>query len=166
MALIAEPGKSAVLFMISLMLLIMALHHQDKLQRLVDEIRGSFESEDDITIERLQALPYLHACSEEGMRMYPAVAQPLPRVTPPGPPTEIDGKEVPAGHTVYVANLCAFRNPNNFVDPWKFAPERWLLHSPESAPYKEDKKHAFHPFSLGPRACLGKNVSLFDEGMM
>lgn len=76
------------------------LARPDKLQRLVREIRGSFETEEDITIDRLQALPYLNACLEEGLRMYPPVAQHLPRVTPPGPPTMIDGNEVPAGVSI------------------------------------------------------------------
>lgn len=66
-------------------------------QTLVHEIRSAFETEEDITIERLQVLPYLHACLEEGLRMYPPVAQALPKITPPGPPTMIDGREVPAG---------------------------------------------------------------------
>lgn len=73
------------------------LAQPDKLSKLVHEIRSSLGTEEDITIDRLQALPYLNACIEEGLRMYPPVAQSLPRVTPPGLPTMIDGREVPAG---------------------------------------------------------------------
>lgn len=75
----------------------------DKLQKLVHEIRSSLSTEEDITIDRLQALPYLNACIEEGLRMYPPVAQSLPRIAPPGPPTTIDGREVPAGVSFPIA---------------------------------------------------------------
>ncbi|KAF2164203.1 hypothetical protein M409DRAFT_68079 [Zasmidium cellare ATCC 36951] len=43
--------------------------HSTKLQKLTDEIRSTFSSETEISIERLQALPYLNACLEESLRM-------------------------------------------------------------------------------------------------
>jgi len=54
---------------------------------------------------------------------------------------------------IYVTNLAAYRNPNNFREPYSFTPERWLH---ESTEYASDKKHALQPFSLGARVCLGK----------
>ncbi|KAI5366517.1 Putative cytochrome P450 [Septoria linicola] len=133
-----------------------------KLETLTREIRSAFAQEEEITVERLQALRYLNACLEEGLRMYPPVAQGLPRKCPPGAPTIVDGHQVPAGSTVQVSNLAAFRNPNNFRDPYAFVPERWLTDLPEGALFLHDKKHAFQPFSLGPRACLGKNMAYHE----
>jgi len=52
-----------------------------------------------------------------------------------------------------VTQLAAYRNPNNFREPYSFIPERWL---PESKEYASDKKYALQPFSTGPRVCLGK----------
>lgn len=52
---------------------------------------------------------------------------------------------------VFVTQLAAYRNPNNFRDPYSFVPERWL-----SEEYASDKKQALQPFSIGPRNCLGK----------
>lgn len=44
------------------------LKNPDKYERLVGEIRGSFVSEDELTIENLRKLQYMHACFEEGFR--------------------------------------------------------------------------------------------------
>jgi cytochrome P450 len=72
------------------------LVNPDKMKKLTSEIRHGFVTEDEITIERLQALKYLNACLEEGLRMYPPVPSGLPRNVPPGG-AEIDGQSVPAG---------------------------------------------------------------------
>ncbi|KAF2217364.1 hypothetical protein CERZMDRAFT_63537 [Cercospora zeae-maydis SCOH1-5] len=133
-----------------------------KMQKLVQEIRGAFAEEDGITVERLQALEYLHACLEEGLRMYPPVPQGLPRVTLPGAPVIVEGHEIPAGSAVRVTNLAVFNNRDNFRDPEMFVPERWLSGSAEGARYFQDKKHALQPFSVGPRNCLGKNLAYHE----
>jgi cytochrome P450 len=75
------------------------LQNPDRMGRLVNEIRSHFQDEEDITIEKLQALPYLNACIEEGLRMYPPISNGLPRVVPPGD-AEVDGHKVPAGVSV------------------------------------------------------------------
>jgi cytochrome P450 len=72
------------------------LVNPDKLKNLCTEIRESFPSEDEITIEKLQTLKYLHGCIEEGLRMYPPISTGLPRVSPPGG-AYVDGHFVPEG---------------------------------------------------------------------
>ncbi|KAK5119344.1 hypothetical protein LTR85_007700 [Meristemomyces frigidus] len=133
------------------------LSNPEKLAKLTAEIR-SIETEEEITIERLQSLKYLHACIEEGLRMYPPVSNGLPRVVPLGGAV-VDGQQVPAGAQIYVTNLAANRNPNNFREPSSFIPERWL---PESTDFASDKKHALQPFSTGPRVCLGRNMAYHE----
>jgi len=64
--------------------------------------------------------------------------------------------------TISVNQYAAYHSPLNFRDPEKFVPERWLPHSAEYAPYTEDKRAAFHPFSAGPRNCLGKNLAYHE----
>lgn len=56
-------------------------------------------------------------------------------------------------------HLAVYRNPNNFRHPESFVPERWLAESDE---YASDQKHALQPFSVGPRACLGKNMAYHE----
>lgn len=70
------------------------LRNPDKMARLVAEIRGSFASPDDMTLQNLPQQPYLNACLEEALRIYPPVPGGLPRLTPPGG-TVICGEHVP-----------------------------------------------------------------------
>lgn len=54
------------------------------MSKLVQEIRTAFPSKNDITIEALQRLPYMNACIEEGLRMYPSVPTGMARRAPKG----------------------------------------------------------------------------------
>jgi cytochrome P450 len=67
---------------------------------LRDEIRGAFKSTDEITLQKLVALPYLNATLNEALRMYPPVPLAMPRVSPKGGVT-IDGHLVPEGVSYY-----------------------------------------------------------------
>lgn len=62
---------------------------------------------------------------------------------------------------VTVYTWAAHHNPDNFADPDRFVPERWL---PTSHPlydhrYAGDNKAAFGPFSSGARDCIGRNLA-------
>ena len=72
------------------------LANKEKMGRLTAELRDAFDSEEEISIERLQSLKYLQACIDEGLRMYPPISNGLPRLVPPTGAT-IDGQQVPAG---------------------------------------------------------------------
>ena len=58
------------------------MKNPDKMAMLVEEIRTEFPKEEDINMEKLPQLKYLHACLEEGLRIYPPVPAGLPRVAP------------------------------------------------------------------------------------
>lgn len=53
------------------------------------------------------------------------------------------------------------RNPRFFHDPLHYRPQRWLpsSHSLYDPAFANDDLKAFHPFSLGPRACLGREMA-------
>lgn len=69
--------------------------HRQKLQLAVDEVRGSFESYDDITLEALQGVNYLQAVIYESLRIHTNAAFGLPRICPDG--AIVDGCVVPPG---------------------------------------------------------------------
>jgi cytochrome P450 len=56
--------------------------HPQALERVNQEIRTAFASEDDITMQNTAQLKYLHACIEEALRMYPPVPEMPPRLSP------------------------------------------------------------------------------------
>jgi cytochrome P450 len=59
------------------------LKNPDRMKKLVDEVRTSFKSEDELTVDNLAKLKYMAICIQEGLRCYsPAPITPF-RVTPP-----------------------------------------------------------------------------------
>ena len=72
------------------------LTHPHVYQKLVDEIRGSFRSPEDITLLSTAKLPYLHAVLEESLRLYPPIPAITPRLVPKGGAV-VDGEFVPEG---------------------------------------------------------------------
>lgn len=128
----------------------------DKYKKLCDEIRSSFNSEEEINYHRTSQLTYLNACLEEALRIHPPVPTGLLRTVPKSGDT-IDGHWVPGGVSVSVNGWAASHNPINFRDCDSFIPERWLDDA-----YASDHKKAMQPFSLGPRGCIGKNLSYME----
>jgi cytochrome P450 len=66
------------------------------LEKLNNEVRCAFTTEDEIDLVSTGQLKYLSAVLEETLRAYPPVPTALPRVTPPGG-QQILGQWVP-GH--------------------------------------------------------------------
>ncbi|XEV01653.1 hypothetical protein FSHL1_006940 [Fusarium sambucinum] len=127
----------------------------DVLKKLQDEIRNNFQSYQEIDNTATSQLPYLNAVILEGMRMYPPLPFPLPRVVPEGGDT-VDGQFIPGGTVVSTNPFAASMSSDNFHDAWTFDPERWL-HSTV-----EDDREASQPFSLGTRGCLGKSLGWLE----
>ncbi|KAL5046742.1 hypothetical protein BDW71DRAFT_214514 [Aspergillus fruticulosus] len=132
------------------------LRNTGKMQKLYEEVRGAFKNEDEITYQRASKLPYLNACLEEGLRIHPPVPTGLLRTVPQAGDM-IDGHWVAGGTSVSVGGWAASHNPANFRDCDKFIPERWLDDS-----YSTDIRSGMQPFSLGPRGCIGKNLSYME----
>jgi len=128
----------------------MMLRHPDIHKKLKDEIRTAFPSDKDINLTVANELPYLTACIEENLRIFPpAPIGFLRTIQKEG--DVIDGEQIAGGATVSVSGWCAHHCEANFKDADKFIPERWL-----EGQYDGDKKGASRPFSLGPRGCIGK----------
>lgn len=135
------------------------LRNPEVMAKAVAEVRQAFDAEEDITFSTASVrLPYMLACLEETLRMYPPVPTVLLRTTPTGQASKVSGLDVPPGTHVGVHQLATNYSPSNFRDPHSFAPERWLLGSE----YQHDNRDARQPFSLGSRNCIGKNLA-FSE---
>ncbi|KAI9878967.1 MAG: Cytochrome P450 monooxygenase orf9 [Pleopsidium flavum] len=126
----------------------------DKLQR---EIRGTFQTYEDINASAAQQLPYLQAVIAEGLRIYPPGSQGFPRLSPGA---FVDGFWVPEGSEIYTSAWTVTHDPQYFHDPLSFKPERWI------DPGCTDVKEASQPFSLGPRGCLGRNFAFVEMNLL
>uniref|UniRef100_A0A0B7KD80 Isotrichodermin C-15 hydroxylase n=1 Tax=Bionectria ochroleuca TaxID=29856 RepID=A0A0B7KD80_BIOOC len=131
---------------------------QECYKELVAEIRGTFESFDDINATALASLPYLQACLEESLRLIPGgLHTGLPRLSPGA---TVDGHYVPKGTHVQSSIFAYSRSPRYFHEAKKFRPQRWLppTHKLYDPAFKNDVLRGASPFSLGPRACSGRET--------
>ena len=60
------------------------LTNPEAYHKLVHEVRSTFHSPDEIDLISVGRLNYMLACLDEALRMYPPVANGLPRVCPKG----------------------------------------------------------------------------------
>ncbi|VUC29101.1 unnamed protein product [Clonostachys rosea] len=130
------------------------LKNPEKMQKVVQEVRSSFTSEANITIQSVSQLPYMIAVLQETFRMYPPVPSILPRVCPKGG-EYLEGYWIPEKASLGVPQWAAFQSGRNFRNPSTFVPERWL----DDPEYAADQKAVVQPFSMGPRNCVGKNLA-------
>lgn len=68
---------------------------------VLDELRSAFQSEEEVTLRNTTStsLPYLNACIEEAMRVYPSTAEQPPRVSPG---ELVGGHFIPKGVSFYL----------------------------------------------------------------
>ncbi|KAJ5693370.1 Cytochrome monooxygenase lcsI [Penicillium macrosclerotiorum] len=128
----------------------------DVYQKLVDEIRHSFQSYEEIDFLAVGQLAYLNAALEESLRIYPPVPATIPRIVPKGG-AMIDGKFVPEGTSVSGAHYSTYHAESHFADADSFIPERWLENRDKR--FEADCRGSLQAFSLGPRNCLGRNLA-------
>ncbi|CEL09163.1 hypothetical protein ASPCAL12303 [Aspergillus calidoustus] len=116
----------------------------------------------------LKEIPYLRAVLEENWRCRPPVARGLPRRTT-GEGANIAGHFIPAGVTVSAPIHAIHRDESLFRDPEEFIPERWLATDGDSDVDRKEAQNLKNfciPFSLGPRACIGRNLAYMEVSIV
>ncbi len=97
-------------------------------------------------------LPWLTACFEESMRLYPPAAVILRRLTRD---ISFGEYEIPSGTNVYVSPWVLHRHSTLWENPAQFQPDRF---------YGENRskidRFAYLPFGLGPRVCIGASFAM------
>ncbi|KAJ6016850.1 hypothetical protein N7451_000229 [Penicillium sp. IBT 35674x] len=137
------------------------LRNPDKLNTVVQILRTTFPSEQEITGSALKSSTYLNAVLNEGMRLCPTIPDGMRRNVPVGGAT-IAGQFVPSGMVVSIPPFASYRASRNFTHAEKFAPERWLGEDVQSSRFQGDSKIAFNPFSLGAHNCPGQNLAWLE----
>jgi cytochrome P450 len=106
------------------------------------------------TLDDVPQLTYTRAVFEETVRLYP----PVPLLARQALRDEtIRGRKVPAGSLVMVVPWLLHRHRKFWGKPDHYIPERFL---PENAQFRV--RHAYLPFSVGPRICAGAAFGLTE----
>jgi cytochrome P450 len=123
---------------------------EDRLHaELAEVLRGRLP-----TLEDVPKLIYTRAVFEEAIRLYP----PVPVLARQALQDEkIRGRPIPAGSLVLVVPWLLHRHRKYWERPDHFVPERFL---PENA--GSLVRHAYIPFSTGPRICAGAAFGLTE----
>ena len=126
--------------------------------KLSSEIRSTFASASEIGLgPKLDSCTYLHACIEEGLRLFGGAA--FWRDADEGGAT-VAGEVIPAGLTVGFSPYAVHHDPGMFPEPYAYRPERWVPSDEFSAEQVKLAKSACNEFGLGPRSCVAKNLAM------
>ncbi|KAF8712308.1 Cytochrome P450 monooxygenase, partial [Rhizoctonia solani] len=106
--------------------------------------------------EMIKNLPYLDACIKEALRIHSTVGTGMPRTVPSGKTITVAGQTFEAGSVISVPSYTTNRSSVWGNDASDFRPGRWL----EDGAGTLNKY--FVPFSIGPRACIGRNLAYMD----
>jgi cytochrome P450 len=104
-------------------------------------------------------MPYLQASMKEALRLHPGVGFPLERLVPAGGAT-VCGKALKEGTIVGMNAWALHRDREVFGDDAEvYRPERWI--EADKGRLKAMER-SFFSFGHGPRACIGKNISILE----
>ncbi|KAH7132466.1 cytochrome P450 monooxygenase [Dendryphion nanum] len=132
------------------------------MEKAVQELDTALEDDEDedesgvISYDKVKHLPYLRACLDESLRLFPPTPQGLGRETP-AEGTNILGDYIPGGVSVSISAFVAHRCERTYPQADKYLPERWLGEEGKALqPY-------FITFSAGARGCIGRNISYLEQ---
>ncbi|XP_038217492.1 cytochrome P450 6B5-like [Zerene cesonia] len=117
-------------------------------ERAIAETDEYFKKNNKLFYECIHETPYIQACMNETLRLYPVLGVLTREV--------VEDYTLPSGLVlnkdlrVHIPVYHLHRDPNNFPEPDTFRPERFL------EPEKDNiKPFTYMPFGDGPRICLG-----------
>jgi cytochrome P450 len=124
------------------------------LRKLENELNTAIPNPDSATLDwrKLEQLPYLSACIQEGVRLSVGVSSRLARIDPKDSIAYGDWV-IPRETPVSMTHLHIFQDATIFPEPDRFHPERWL--GEPKAPNGQPLNKYFVPFAKDARQCLG-----------
>lgn len=128
------------------------LQNPDELRKARQELLTIIGTERPVQELDVDKLPYLQAVVKETMRLHPAGPLLLPYKAKAD--TEVSGYILPKGIQVFVNAWAIARDPNYWVEPTKFRPERFL----GSSVHYKGRNFQYIPFGAGRRVCPGMQL--------
>ncbi|CAK1590567.1 unnamed protein product [Parnassius mnemosyne] len=101
-----------------------------------------------IEYDCVNELPYVEACTEEALRLYPVLSTITRELVEDY--TLPSGLRLDKGMRVHIPVYRLHHNPEHFPNPEKFLPERFLANESETI-----KPFTYIPFGVGQRICIG-----------
>ena len=142
------------------------LHYPETLIRLQCEVRSIFaDLEDTRSGDLLSSGTYLTACLDEFMRMTLPVGDILAREIPHGGVT-IEGHYVPAGIHIGVPHYALYHNPEYYLDPFTFRPERWVIQDDVSTSDIALAPSASCAFGVGSTGSIGRTLVYLEISIL
>lgn len=144
------------------------LENPHKLEKLYETIEPEPLNYPVPSFTSLPDTPYLDACIQEGMRMYPVTSE-LGRRTGKEPTTVL-GHVIPPRTAISASLRALHYSPQYWPEPQKYWPERFLstadreILGGDDAP--EADMEAFMPFGCGPRNCIGSKFAWHEMRMV
>ncbi|KIP10629.1 hypothetical protein PHLGIDRAFT_495533, partial [Phlebiopsis gigantea 11061_1 CR5-6] len=148
------------------------LRHPECMTRLKSEVNSATQNGKNLfDFKRHTEMPYMNACINEAMRLFPAVSGLLQRRLQTAGGVQIDSHYVPNGTILSVHIYSLHRNAAEFSPiPDTFWPDRWLDQDTYILPNGDTaqkasivlNRAAFIPFSTGPQNCAGKALPLLE----
>lgn len=131
------------------------LTQPETLRKLKAELRTALRTpSSQVTMAKLEQLPYLTGCVQECIRLSYGVSSRLQRIAPDETLIFNDGKKdwaIPPGTPVGMTSVLVHHDESVFPDSRKFLPERWI-----GQPHLDKYLVAF---SKGTRQCIGMNLA-------
>ncbi|HEY9801843.1 MAG TPA: cytochrome P450 [Leptolyngbyaceae cyanobacterium] len=127
-------------------------------QQARDIVDQAWQKFGGINTESFKELVYLQGIVKETLRLY-SVASGSTSLEAQRD-TVIEGKLIPRGTRISWSMLAAGRDPEVYVNPEEFLPERWLDKS------KDNSSLPMIDFGSGPHRCLGEHLSMLEATMM
>jgi cytochrome P450 family 3 subfamily A len=127
-------------------------------ERCYEEISALLSDENvKIDQETINEMPYLEACIQETLRLYPIILRNQRYCTMD---CKVNGMMIKKGTNIIVPTWAMHRNPELFgEDAKEFVPERFLEGDKMA---EQISNHTFHAFGGGPRVCIGMRFAMTE----
>jgi sterol 14-demethylase len=131
------------------------LRNEEAMAKVVAELDGLFAESDDVSYQALREMPEMEAALKETLRTHPPLIL-LLRVAKED--LEVEGRFIAAGEMVGASPWVSNRIAEDFADPDRFDPSRYLDGRDED----KENPWTWIPFGAGRHRCVGAAFALMQ----